>query len=137
LRVGLSIVLTFIGVKMLIVIAHVEIPIWLSLCVVIGVLLLSVFASLVWPRQEVRATHVKLEGGSTPVFELSGSGILCHFVIYGAKPMPNGDEETSLLWEIEPTDGYAKGRAVESVGQIEYGVVPPGYKQIYPTKDAA
>lgn len=137
LRAGLAIVLTFIGVKMLIVIAHVEIPIWFSLTVVISVLTLSVLASLIWPKQEVRATHVRLEGGNLPVFDLSGSGTLCHFVIYGARPTANGDEESFFLWEIEPTLGYARGRPVEEVGSVQYGVVPPGYKQIYPANGAA
>ncbi len=136
LRVGLSIVLTFIGVKMLIVIAHVEIPIWVSLLVVIGVLSISVVASMIWPKEEIRATVVKLLGGSMPTFELSGSGTLCHFVIYGARTASNGDEETSLLWDIEPVDGYNNGRPVESVNRVEYGVVPKGYKQVFPTGGA-
>ncbi len=49
LKYGLAIILTFVGVKMMI--EHwVHIPILLSLAVVLGVLLLSIVASLMWPK---------------------------------------------------------------------------------------
>ena len=49
LKYGLAVILTFVGVKMMI--EHwVHIPIMLSLGVVLGVLLLSIFASLIWPK---------------------------------------------------------------------------------------
>src|ERR1700704_6660705 len=73
LRVGLAIVLTFIGVKMLIVIGHVEIPVAVSLAFVVTVLLGSVAASALFPKKLVRATKVRLNG-NPPVFILSGSG---------------------------------------------------------------
>ncbi|MEP6717672.1 MAG: TerC family protein [bacterium] len=50
LKIGLAIVLTFIGVKMLIVAVHIIIPIWFSLVFVAVVLLSSVVASLVWAK---------------------------------------------------------------------------------------
>jgi tellurite resistance protein TerC len=50
LRMGLAIVLTFIGVKMIASFA-VHIPIWASLIVVATVLLGSVAASLLWPKE--------------------------------------------------------------------------------------
>jgi len=50
LRIGLAIVLTFIGVKMLIVALGVQIPIGASLIFVAVVLLGSIAASLIWPR---------------------------------------------------------------------------------------
>ncbi len=50
LKMGLSIVLTFIGVKMLVVSVGVHIPIWISLVFVAVVLLSSVAASLIWPK---------------------------------------------------------------------------------------
>ena len=136
LRSGLAIVLTFIGVKMLIVVAHVEVPIWLSLTVVISILILSVLASLIWPKQEVRATKVRLEGGNPPVFDLSGSGTLCHFVIYGTNLLANGNDENYFLWEFEACDGYDSGRPIEEVGSVQYGIVPKGYKQIFPRNNA-
>jgi tellurite resistance protein TerC len=50
LRMGLAIVLTFIGAKMLIEAVHVVIPVWVSLVVVGSVLLASVVASILWPK---------------------------------------------------------------------------------------
>jgi tellurite resistance protein TerC len=50
LKIGLAIVLTFIGAKMLIVAVHINIPIWISLVFVAVVLLSSVVASLVWAK---------------------------------------------------------------------------------------
>jgi tellurite resistance protein TerC len=50
LKIGLAIVLTFIGAKMLIVAVHINIPIWISLVFVAIVLLSSVAASLVWAK---------------------------------------------------------------------------------------
>lgn len=52
LRYGLAIVLTFIGVKMLVVAAGLHIPIWISLIVVACVLLGSVAFSLLWPPKD-------------------------------------------------------------------------------------
>ena len=136
LRMGLAIVLTFIGVKMLIVIGHVEIPIWVSLVVVLSVLATSVLASIIWPKIEMRATKVRLVGANPPVFSLSGTGTLAHTVIYATKDsetVENQDLTTAeTLWEIEPIGGYESGRKVEEIGEIQYGVVPAGYKQIRP-----
>ena len=50
LKIGLAIVLTFIGVKMLVVAIGVVIPIWFSLVFVAVVLLSAVAASLVWAK---------------------------------------------------------------------------------------
>ena len=52
LKLGLAIVLTFVGVKMLITYFHLEIPIAISLGVVGAVLILSVVASLVFPKED-------------------------------------------------------------------------------------
>ncbi len=51
LKMGLAIVLTFIGTKMLIVAVGVHIPIWISLIVVGTVLTASVVASLLRPKE--------------------------------------------------------------------------------------
>ncbi len=48
LKIGLSIVLTFVGVKMLLVEIF-PIPIGITLSIVGGVLLLSIAASIYWP----------------------------------------------------------------------------------------
>jgi tellurite resistance protein TerC len=50
LKMGLAIVLTFIGSKMLVVAVGVHIPIWISLVFVAVVLLSSVAASLIWAK---------------------------------------------------------------------------------------
>jgi tellurite resistance protein TerC len=46
----LALVLVFVGAKMMLVDIY-KIPIGLSLSVVAGILLLSVLASLIWPRR--------------------------------------------------------------------------------------
>ncbi len=51
LRMGLAIVLTFIGAKMLLEAFHIIIPVWISLVAVAVVLLTSVIASILWPKQ--------------------------------------------------------------------------------------
>jgi tellurite resistance protein TerC len=68
LRVGLAIVLTFIGIKMLVTAVGVHIPIWFSLAFVAAVLLGSVVASL-WfpPKTDERHIDVDLP----PDFDVS------------------------------------------------------------------
>ena len=51
LHYGLSRILGFVGVKMLLSDMY-KIPIVASLCVIMGVLVLSVAASLLWPKKE-------------------------------------------------------------------------------------
>ncbi|TSA23440.1 TerC family protein [bacterium] len=51
LKIGLAVVLTFVGTKMLLAEVF-PIPIMLTLLVVGGVILLSVLASLIWPKRE-------------------------------------------------------------------------------------
>lgn len=60
LRYGLAIVLTFIGIKMLIVALGLHIPIWFSLAFVATVLLGSVAASLLFPAGEDSKIEVDL-----------------------------------------------------------------------------
>ncbi|HEV7472862.1 MAG TPA: TerC family protein [Pyrinomonadaceae bacterium] len=59
LRMGLAIVLTFIGVKMLIEVFHIVISVEISLGVVGTVLVASVIASILWPKDA--ATKIKVE----------------------------------------------------------------------------
>jgi tellurite resistance protein TerC len=132
LRTGLAVVLTFIGVKMLIVMAEVKIPIHISLLVVVGVLLASIVASVLWAKKLVRATKVRIQGANPPSFVLSGTGTLTHLVIYDTG-QSNADEDTSCaLWEIEPVAGYSKGRLLEDIGTVQYGQLPDGYRQVCP-----
>jgi tellurite resistance protein TerC len=66
LKLGLSIVLMFIGVKML-VSHNFPIPIGWSLLIVAGVLILSVVASLLFPKREERVvTHDPLDESDDP-----------------------------------------------------------------------
>jgi tellurite resistance protein TerC len=51
LKLGLSAVLVFVGVKMLITYFHIELPIVMSLGVVGGILAVSVIASLLFPEE--------------------------------------------------------------------------------------
>jgi tellurite resistance protein TerC len=60
LRLGLAIVLTFIGVKMLVVAVGFHIPIWVSLAFVALVLIGSVVASLIIPAKPDTAMQVDL-----------------------------------------------------------------------------
>jgi TerC family integral membrane protein len=52
LKVGLGVILGFVGVKMLIVFFGIHIPIGLSLAIIGGVLLACILASLIWPKPE-------------------------------------------------------------------------------------
>jgi tellurite resistance protein TerC len=52
LRYGLAVILGFVGSKMLLEAAHVHIPIWLSLVVIVGVLAITAVLSLVVPPKE-------------------------------------------------------------------------------------
>lgn len=74
LRTGLAIVLTFIGLKMLVVAVGFHIPIWVSLVFVAAVLLGSVAASLLIPHKPDLTMHVELppdylDDGSVPTVE--------------------------------------------------------------------
>jgi tellurite resistance protein TerC len=50
LHYGLSVILVFVGTKMILSAWHMEIPTGIALGVVAGVLVLSVIASLIWPK---------------------------------------------------------------------------------------
>ncbi len=50
LKVGLSGILGFVGVKMLITYFHLHVPIGWSLATIVGVLVISIVASLIWPK---------------------------------------------------------------------------------------
>ena len=69
LKMGLAIVLTFIGLKMLAVAVGLHIPIWISLTFVAVVLLSSVAASLIWPKDSETGIEVDLPEGFDSPFE--------------------------------------------------------------------
>ncbi|MBF5043843.1 TerC family protein [Aggregicoccus sp. 17bor-14] len=57
LKVGLSAILAFVGVKMLITYFDVHVPIGWSLGTIAGILLLSIVASLIWPQAAEEPTR--------------------------------------------------------------------------------
>ncbi|MFN2491420.1 MAG: TerC family protein [Pyrinomonadaceae bacterium] len=69
LKIGLAIVLTFIGTKMLVVAIGVVIPIWFSLVFVAAVLLIAVIASLVWAKNAQLDIEVDLPDDFDSPFE--------------------------------------------------------------------
>jgi tellurite resistance protein TerC len=69
LRMGLAIVLTFIGVKMLIEGFHIVIPVWASLIFVAVVLLSSVVASILWPKDAELEIDVEMPEDFDSLFE--------------------------------------------------------------------
>jgi hypothetical protein len=96
-----------------------------------------------------RPTYVKVEGGITPVFVLSGSGNLSSFSVYLVSPsdLKIGRAVTGLfddsffteppVWRIEAQGDLMHGRRVEDVDRVTYGVIPPGYKQKIPPDGSA
>jgi hypothetical protein len=85
---------------------------------------------------EVR-TSVRLEGG--PSFSFGGSGRLASFRVYGPQPghkIATPFDAKSLVWRVQPTEGYLKGAQVEQLA-IRYGSVPNGYVQTIPSSATA
>jgi len=79
-----------------------------------------------------KSTHIDLEGGEKPTFKLHGGGSLGRFIIYGPHQREGEGPGAFTAWEIVPTDGQLNGRYLWTLSSIKYGVVPGGYKQIYP-----
>ncbi len=69
LKIGLAIVLTFIGVKMLVVAFGIHVPILVSLVFVGVVLISSVVASILWPKENETHIHVDLPEDFDSPFE--------------------------------------------------------------------
>jgi len=59
LKLGLSVVLLFVGIKMVLSETVFKIPISLSLAIIAAVLSIAVAASLLWPKQQL-TKHTKL-----------------------------------------------------------------------------
>ena len=58
LQKGLSVILFFIGAKMLLEIIHFEIPIWVSFMVIIATLTLSIIFSIIIPKKEKESAEL-------------------------------------------------------------------------------
>ncbi|HAX94228.1 MAG TPA: hypothetical protein DCY25_09855 [Bacteroidales bacterium] len=59
LKIGLAIVLTFVGLKMLAAFFHFEIPVTLSLSIIVSILLLSIIASVIIKKDDSPSDMVK------------------------------------------------------------------------------
>lgn len=81
-------------------------------------------------------TSVKVADG--PSFSFRGSGRLASFRVYGPQPghkIATPFDEKSLVWRVQPIEGYFKGKPVQGLN-IAYGAVPEGYAQAIPKSDA-
>jgi tellurite resistance protein TerC len=85
LKMGLAIVLTFIGLKMLVLAVGLHIPIWISLVFVAVVLLSSVAASIIWPKDCEMEIEIDLPEDFDSPFEDDDK----------EKPVEAGDENKS------------------------------------------
>jgi hypothetical protein len=108
-------------------------PKWIKL--LIGLFVALVLCGVMLFLLGERPTHVRIDGGTIPVFHLSGSGEVAIFTIYSpdymTKATQPGDEKFAL-WQIEPIEGYFHGVYIGELGKITYGVVPAGYAQLRP-----
>jgi hypothetical protein len=83
-------------------------------------------------------TRIKVIGGGIPNFELSGSGTMIDFTIYGPKQRPGEGREAFIVWKLIPIDttGDSDLGDLDDIGSIKYGTVPKGYKQVYPENNS-
>jgi hypothetical protein len=91
--------------------------------------LVTVFSLLALSSCREIPTTAKIESG--PSFSLRGSGRLASFRIYGPQvghKIATPFDEKSLVWRVQPLEGYFKGAPVERL-VVEYGNVPRGYSQ--------
>ena len=102
--------------------------VWLlALVVPWGIHKLSVAEYLLHTQQTV-----EIQGSDPPVFVLSGPGSITYFGVGVFSPALPEDSpnRVQIIWEIFPHDIF--NTKVESVGQIAYGTVPPGFSQRSP-----
>jgi hypothetical protein len=83
-------------------------------------------------------TVVRLEGGNPPTFSVTGSGRLGEIIVFGPEQEQITDafDTTHALWEVV-AENEDSAPLLEELGEIRYGVVPRGYKQIKPESGAA
>jgi hypothetical protein len=84
-----------------------------------------------------RKTIVRVTGGNPPTFLISGSGELGEVII--TKPVEEQSkdllDEKNVLWKIRAIK--MRGKPVEVVGSVTYGVTPNGYMQYVPEQGPA
>jgi hypothetical protein len=84
-----------------------------------------------------RKTIIRVTGGNPPTFVISGSGELGEVII--TKPVEEQSkdllDEKNVLWKIRAIK--MRGKPVEVVGSVTYGVTPNGYMQSVPEQGPA
>jgi tellurite resistance protein TerC len=109
LKMGLAIVLTFIGTKMLVLALGVHIPIYASLIFVAVVLLSAVAASLFWPKEAELACEVDLPEGFDAPFEDEEPTVLKQPELGKTTEIsPNGDSENQRDSQREETENIGR-----------------------------
>lgn len=96
-------------------------------------------ASWLFVLSSCREIPTSVRVGSGPSFSLNGSGRLASFRVYGPQPdhkIATPFDEKSLVWRVQPSEGYLKGVQVKQL-EIRYGSVPSGYTQTVPTSGSA
>jgi tellurite resistance protein TerC len=95
LKMGLAIVLTFIGTKMLVVAVGIHIPIWASLTFVGVVLLSSVAASLIWPKESETGIEVDLpEDFDSPFEDEESEAVPPEETVPSERAAPSNEEDS-------------------------------------------
>ena len=80
--------------------------------------------------------RLSVTGGEKPTFHLSRGEALIDFAIMGPRQRPGSGRNGFIVWQFRPIDTSSEAELVRLPGDIQYGVVPAGCKQIYPENDA-
>src|SRR5215475_14051970 len=83
-------------------------------------------------------TKINVSGGRTPDIELSGSGTMIDFTIYGPKQRAGEGRDAYTVWRLIPsnTTGDSDLGDLDDIGSIKYGTIPKGYRQVYPENNS-
>jgi hypothetical protein len=81
------------------------------------------------------ATRISLSGGSSPKFSFTGSGEMVDLTIYGPRQRAGDGAGAYIVWKLAPIDAAATLALLNGTGTIDFGVIPKGYKQVYPVNN--
>src|SRR5436190_747197 len=81
--------------------------------------------------------RISIVGAEKPTFHFSRGEELIDFAIMGPRQRPGSKRDSSVVWEFRPIDTLSGAELVRLHGDIEYGSVPIGCKQIYPENAAS